>query len=385
MRFTQATSIIDHQIGARTVTCTVCDKPHVYMSRADFERVSGSTVLCADCRLRIRTLKSPLSTAAGPTPTYRQVYQACHLRASDAVPPLIHPERLSLKQVVWYLSLMGAGVTDDYAHIPPWRTFLPTPPLTPTIAYGEELFLGLAAASLIVVCPKSPIQPVLNLQPDGFPFVMHDVHWHPRVGIREGAFHAAIAQLQEWLAIGYWKPHWEREWRMLGQEIMIDECWAYLTYLLRTHGVDEKLPAKTFATLEYGLTLFAANQLFRLIWRTVKYLMDMRQQKAMTDLHVINSVPGSLQRTITLAHDQRWQIYGYDRPAALPRSIVSTVFFNQVLHHRDDSGLMLTPAQWSRPPILPYVVRVNARKTSDLPADPTTPAPSAPKRKKPQK
>lgn len=236
--------------------------------------------------------------------------------------------------------------TKDYTHINAWDTFLPDPPLTPSVDFGEQLFSQLQADQLIVVCPHSIWKTSHNSHEKVYS--LHELRWHPRVGIIEGDMHETVTKLEAWLYGRSWSPRWDLEWRKVGEEIVVDECWAYLGYVLKLHGLHDPIPGKLRSILHHGLTLFAANQLFRLIWRTVKQVAEYRMREGLTTLHAINTVPGQLHRTIEWAHSQRWQIRGYDRPTELPSSIITSVFFSAVLHH-EACALSQMPAHWTRP------------------------------------
>lgn len=77
---------------------------------------------------------------------------------------------------------------------------------------------------------------------------------------------------------------------------------------------------------------YSVSQIYGIIWRKVSDATRLYQEGGITKKHAANTVIGGCLSFGERARINNWDLRKYSRIKELPQTVISELFFNQVLH-----------------------------------------------------
>lgn len=323
--------------------CSNCGVKYTYHSRSDYQqriKFSLNTWKCDNC---LRSEDEERKVAKIKLDQKRREILRSILNISNQ--PLIHPNTLSLKDAVYYLSLIRLGASEDFKQI---RSLLEFPTsLSPSKKYDLEIIRHLFERKLIGIHPESPLS-AFSFNDAEISFFDERVCWVPLVAHQKDKQKLAFDYLEDLFMSAKWMASWEQEFLEIGKRISLEECLQYLNYCLEQHSLPFKVGEKTEIVLRKSLEFFSVAQTYSFIWRAAKDAAAFYVRKSVTKQHAANTVVGSIERMIENARDNKWDISSFGRSYEFPQTAISHVLFSTVLH-LGDGGFTMPALNWSIP------------------------------------
>lgn len=186
---------------------------------------------------------------------------------------------------------------------------------------------------------KGLIAPFDNSDPKLFIKINDEIWWHPdkvnwQLLLNDGI--SDIEQLEATISNGIdWPESWRQEGYLLWKNLAKAECREYWDYCV----AQRKLPTVSETSLsrlfENLLQDFTVSQCYQLIWSSAAEAIDFKARKNIASMHAANYMLGTCQRRADRARAEQWDIKGYKRNFALPRSQLSYVLHDVFYRHGD--------------------------------------------------
>jgi hypothetical protein len=236
---------------------------------------------------------------------------------------------LSLKDVVYLVSILRAGAAEDMSYVLPKEFFRTS--LSPTAEYDREVLDHLYRRGLLCIHPGSRPESVVIENGRFARFYPLKVHWLvplPVIGPSPAPF---LEDLERRVKDGEWSEAWLAESRELHAELALQECVQYLRVILEEHGFELEVGEKTELVLRSALRSFSIGQVFNFMWRAARDAAAFYVREATTKAHAANIVPGSIQRSAERALSEGWTVRAFRRDFRVPQSTISQVLFTAAL------------------------------------------------------
>lgn len=118
----------------------------------------------------------------------------------------------------------------------------------------------------------------------------------------------------------------------LWYEIGLFECLEFLDVKMDEYNLPtDHIGDKTISAIKESLKDFSISQNFNFIWRAVTNAAAFYQKSSVSKKHAVNTISGSIIRSHEKAKSENWDVKGYGRDYNYPQSVISEVFFNNIL------------------------------------------------------
>ena len=348
------------QAFSSTIKCRGCGQEYVYTNRSDYLNRNRSSTsypwTCQKCLQKQQQIRQEQQQI--------QVQKMRSLVREQLNPNklfIVHPDSLSLYDAVYYLSVIRSGSSEDFSFINPINNF--TAKLSPSHDFDKDILLHLRNRKLISIHHESDIDAFfINSDTNEVHFYPEKVKWIPLVAYERGRVREAIELLELVFQQGLWTHSWKEDFQILGRKIAIQECGEYLKYCLDEHHLPFKVGEKTIMALDLALDYFSVAQIYNFIWSAARNAAAFyqRQKGNVTSQHAANTVVRRIQDSVERSRDEQWEVKPFGRSYALPRTMISQVFFSTALHI-SDGGFTTPPNKWTYPELQPI------RGSSSLP------------------
>lgn len=206
--------------------------------------------------------------------------------------------------------------------------------ISPTKAFDEEILDRLKSRGLIAVSPAS--------QTDAFEFyeeqiVEYDsqkVLWVILPDVPADECHSFIRQVEGRLNRREHKT-WRQEWPQMWKRIAVEECIQFLVHSLERHNYPYTPDGQATELFSGLVDHYSLAQVFNLIAKAIKNFVSFAREQRwpMKASRVVDKV----RDNEAFYRSQGWPIYSFNyRPAYPARSVISRIFFDDVLGISDD-------------------------------------------------
>ncbi len=114
-------------------------------------------------------------------------------------------------------------------------------------------------------------------------------------------------------------------------KVSAHECLGFLQYQFRRHRLPFELGEKTEQVLMTILQSYNVCEIIGLLWSSLKSQLARLRSGNISPEQAANSVIPNLERLLTRAKTENWQLTQFNRPIYLPQSRLSRIIFEQVL------------------------------------------------------
>lgn len=257
------------------------------------------------------------------------------------------PTELSLTSAIYLISSMkaggpvypldvlesGAGHNVEPDIFSPWII----KNISPTKSFDEEILDRLHSRHLIAISPKS--------EPEAFDFNedlivgynSDKVLWDLLPDVPTDERHSYIRQVEDRLKRREHKS-WREEWPSVWRKIAVAECIQFLVYSIERYNFSYTPDEQATVLFNPLVDNYSVAQVFKLIDKATKDFADFARQQRwqMKASRVVEKI----QKNEAYYRSQGWTIFSFsNRPAFLPQSVISRIFFDTVLRVGDDGFL----------------------------------------------
>lgn len=334
--------------------CSRCHRNYIFRSRSDYKsKVQTKTNwICNKCKRKIRKEEREAEKAEkerkerllkieraqkwkNQLEVQRKQKNIIHERFGKYPSPFVDIRDMSLKQIVYFLTIVRGGISENLEIIYPVDTL--EAKLTPSENSKYDLVKYLYVNDLLRIHPDSNPQ-AFNFNGDIVEtFDLGGVHWKLPVSTYSSTTQAFIEEIETVLRKMEWNSEWHSEQLEIWYEIGLDEALEYLQLCLTEHQLPFSPGEKTIHVIKQVLKDYSIGQLFNFIWRAAKDAAAFKVRNKTTSQHAANTVVGTIQRNSERARIQGWEIKSYSRDYRCPQSLLSQVYFNTVIQIGDDA------------------------------------------------
>jgi len=256
-----------------------------------------------------------------------------------------HFDDLNFRHKVYLSTICKALLIENYspvAQLYPIEIFDQAKPISPTDEYTKKIFVELCRLNILIPSPISDILAFVQEDecgnfdyPNNFPNIISisKVWFVINVTSNEG-FDALIQKL---LIGDYYNSEVDEEEALkIWQSIAKQECINYFEYQLNSVQFSTNFGKKTNFIVEKLLENFSVSQIYALIWKEVASASKAFLEHQYSRTFAKNIAISGVERYGERALENGWDIIKYSRNKNVPQSILSEVFFNNVLFIKDD-------------------------------------------------
>ncbi|MCK4546216.1 MAG: hypothetical protein KAW17_02130 [Candidatus Eisenbacteria sp.] len=314
--------------SSRDEACSSCGTPRPFKSRADFQQRRSwgnwGSWTCDDCQ------EAQRAAAREETEQRDQRRRDLIQHELDASKdPGLSGERLSLVDVVYLVSLLRAGGSEDLAFILPHESFSLL--LSPTPELDREILDHLYRRSIICIHPDSREESIVIEDGEFIRFVPSKVHWILPLLPEGPSAGRLLEDLEDLLKSDEWPEGWLAKSEEIHRKVALHECLQYLRVVIEDHGFEFRAGAMTCHVLKSVLKTFSVGQAYNFIWRAARDAAAFYVRETTSKAHAANIVPGSIQRMAERALAEAWDVKAYRRDFRAPESVLSQVLFTLAL------------------------------------------------------
>jgi hypothetical protein len=344
------------EASSPAIACETCGRARPYDSRNDYleaqryYRQYGSWQ-CPDCywqeaqrrRDEERTRQEIAEQQARALRQRRQELIEKAYTRQEAWDYLL-PTEVSFTSTIYLLSCIQAGGPVCTFGVPESgedrcdETDILSPRITknisPTKAFDEEILDRLKSRGLIAVCPASQTEAFEFYEEQIVGYDSRKVLWVILPDVPVNDRHSFIWQVEDRLNRREHKT-WHQEWPQMWKRIAVEECIQFLVHSLERHNYSYTLDGQATELFSGLVGHYSLAQVFNLIAKAIKdFVSFAREQRwPMKASRVVEKV----RDNEAFYRSQGWPIYSFNyRPAYPSRSVISRIFFNDVLGISDD-------------------------------------------------
>ncbi len=234
-------------------------------------------------------------------------------------------DELTIKDKLYICALLRTSLSEDFKNINPLSSVKLN--LAPTQKYKMNIISYLRNKLIVSFSPSTSLQSI----------VIEDneiqVYYPMDVTLKLNAPKEQYDTIVQNLLHLNIKDEISNEIKLeLWYEIGLFECLEFLYAKMDEYNLpSEHVGDKTISAIKESLKDFSISQNFNFIWRAVTNAAAFYQKSSVSKKHAVNTISGSVIRSHEKAKAENWEIKGYGRDYNYPQSIISEVFFNNVL------------------------------------------------------
>lgn len=312
-------------------TCNVCGEPSRVSSRADYQQKTslwrwalsrGQQLTCEHCRENARREQQVREDQVKSS--QREKIQARYGVRSLQDEPTFY----GLKDVVSLLAFIRFAASETLEWLSPVDNLDGI--LTPTEDFTDEVIKHLYHQRLTGVHPGSDLSAFVWEEGEPKQFYIRKVFW--TVGASADEAKTFVRRAESVLKSAEWPVAWLRELPAFIEEVMVHECFQFLSHCLAEYRLPFTPGEKTRIVFLSVLQDFTLGQVFNMIWRNAKDAAAFYQRGGVTAQHAANIVPGGVQRYADQARANGWSLKSFTRNTRLPLSALSHALFDTALN-----------------------------------------------------
>ena len=234
-------------------------------------------------------------------------------------------DELSIKDKLYICALLRTSLSEDFKIINPLSSVKSN--LAPTQKYKMNIISYLRSKLIVLFSPSTSLHSIIIENNEIQSYYPLDVTL--KLNASEEQYDEVIQDLLH-LNIDY---EINNETKLeLWNEIGLFECLEFLYAKMDEYNLpSEHVGDKTISAIKESLKDFSISQNFNFIWRAVTNAAAFYQKSSVSKKHAVNTISGSIIRSHEKAKAENWQIKGYGRDYNYPQTIISEVFFNNIL------------------------------------------------------
>jgi hypothetical protein len=232
---------------------------------------------------------------------------------------------LTIKDKLYLCALLRTGLSEDLININPLSSVKVN--LAPTQKYKMNIISYLKGKFIITLSPSTSLHNIVIENNEIQSYDPLDVTLKLNVSKKQ---YDEIVQYLLHLNID---EEIDNEIKLeLWNEIGLFECLEFLYVKMNEYNLpSEYVGDKTISAIKESLKDFSISQNFNFIWRAVRNAAAFYQKNSVSKKHAVNTISGSIIRSYEKAKAENWEIKGYGRDYTHPQTIISEVFFNNIL------------------------------------------------------
>jgi hypothetical protein len=322
--------------------CSKCGGPYFLTSRTTYQerrrRRNWDAWACARCRETER-----ISRELEAQQKRRRTFELITLELERKKSHGLSINELSFRDMVYLVSLLRAGGSEDLSTIAPLESF--PRQLSPTSEQDRKIVDHLYRRNVICIHPGSHQDSVVISDDEVREFYPAKVNWVlPIVDDGPSPVHI-LESLEDQLNWQDWPESWCAEAAQLHRDVALAECLQYLRIVLAEHQFEAKFGEKTCLVLRAVLTKFSIGQTYTFIWRAARDAASFYLRERASKAHAANIVPGAIQKMAERAIAEGWSTFSFRRDFRAPLSVLSQVLFSTALRLPEDGFTTVPPAE----------------------------------------
>jgi len=239
-------------------------------------------------------------------------------------------EEFDIKDKLYICALLRTSLSENLENINLLSSVKTT--LAPTKKYQISIISYLKNKSIIIFSPTTAIDSVMieNEEIDSY----YPMNTTFRLNINEENYDEIIQRLlhlsddediDDEIRIELWN------------EIGLFECLEFLYARMEEYNLPiDAIGDKTISAIKESMKTFSISENFNFIWRAVQNAAAFLQKDRVSKKYAVNTIAGSVLRSSEKAKAEGWDIKGYGRDYNYQQSIISEVFFNNILKIGDN-------------------------------------------------
>ena len=234
-------------------------------------------------------------------------------------------DNLTIKDKLYISSLLRTSLSENLEYINPIsNTELK---LAPTQEYKTNIITYLVKRKFILFSPNTSLDSVVIEDDEIVSYYPLNVTFKLNIDLE---YYETNIQSLLYLDI---KEDIDTELKIeLWSEIALSECLEFLYAKMKEYNLPvDHIGDKTISSLKESLKYFSISQNFNFIWRTVKNAAAFYQKDNISKKHAVNTIAGGISRNCEKAKAENWEIKGYGRDYNYPQSVISEIYFDNIL------------------------------------------------------
>lgn len=316
--------------------CRECEKSYKATSRKDIQDLSTSkkasiarpaTYLCVDCAKK--EAENKRFEKEKQDQEKRTLVQDYFGRLG---PKTAQANKLTLRQMVYFVSVLQAGGTENLQKIAPFELW--EQKLSPGNEYSLRMLTTSLDDGLIWIHPETDIDSVTNINPANgtFSYYATKATWQPSTSSQASTLPGSLMQeILDILAQPWTNVSWAKEAYELWFEIAIEECKEYLIFQLNEHHFEFNPGEKTTEYLTYALKNFSVSKVFNLIWGSVQSAAALYQKGGISRKQAANTAVAAIQSKAERYIANQWDPKPFERNYSLQVTVVARLLYSVVL------------------------------------------------------
>ena len=249
----------------------------------------------------------------------REVLMTEYLERSENA---IDIEQLSLKGKLYISALLRTALSEDLINIQPLSSRILT--LAPIDRYKMNIIAYLKNENIILLAPNTLLDSVVIENNEVIEYYPLKVTF--RANLNESADIKNLLYLKDNDDIG------EKLRLELWHEIGLYECLEFLYARLDEYSLPtDHIGEKTNLAIKEALKSFSISQVYNFIWRATTNVAAFSQKNNISKKHAVNTIAGAIIKSSERALAEEWDVKKYGRNYDYPQTVISEVFFNNIL------------------------------------------------------
>jgi hypothetical protein len=234
-------------------------------------------------------------------------------------------DELTIKDKLYICALLRTSLSEDFKNINPLSSVKSN--LAPTQKYKMNIISYLRSKLIVLFSPSTSLHSIIIENNEIQSYYPLDVTL--KLNAPEEQYDEVI---QDLLHLNIDDDINNETKLELWNEIGLFECLEFLYAKMDEYNLpSEHVGDKTISAIKESLKDFSISQNFNFIWRAVTNAAAFYQKSSVSKKHAVNTISGSIIRSQEKAKAENWQIKGYGRDYNYPQTVISEVFFNNIL------------------------------------------------------
>lgn len=234
-------------------------------------------------------------------------------------------DELTIKDKLYICALLRTSLSENFISINPLTGVKAN--LAPTIQYKMNIISHLRNKSIVLFSPLTSLDSILIENDEIKSYYPMNVTLKLNVAperydeVVQNLLHLKIdKEIDKEIKLELW------------YEIGLFECLEFLYAKMEEYNLPiNDIGDKTILALRESLKDFSISQNFNFIWRAITNAAAFYQKSSVSKKHAVNTISGSIIRNHEKSKSEHWEVKGYGRDYNYPQSVISEVFFNNIL------------------------------------------------------
>lgn len=234
-------------------------------------------------------------------------------------------QQLSIKTKVYLCSLLRANLSENLNYINSVNTSKLS--FAPTQDYQRKIIVDLFHQNIICFSPRTNLDSITIENNQIKSFVALKATYE--LNIKKEEYASTITNLLHLNNINNINSEERLE---LWLEIGLHECLEFLYAKMDEYNLPtEHIGDKTIHAIKDALTHFSISQVFNFLWNATKSAAAFYQKDHISKQYAVNTIANNILKSKEKAIAEQWDVKKYGRDYNYPQTLISEVFFNNLL------------------------------------------------------